>query len=100
MFTTAGCFATGVPVGASPRSSGASTKRLSCFVSLFGEPVAWTVNPKAPLCVGVPAMTPFEPSVRPGGSVPLASDHELTVPPDALRAGAEYDWLMFASGRL
>jgi hypothetical protein len=33
-------------------------------------------------------MTPFEPSVRPAGSEPLESDHELTVPPEALRAGA------------
>jgi len=37
-------------------------------------------------------------SVSPGGSVPAASVHELTVPPEAVSAGAVYAWLMFASG--
>ncbi len=80
-------------------SSGASTKIESCFVSLFGEPFACTANPKVPLCVGVPEMTPFEARVRPAGSVPEATDQELTVPPEAVSAGAVYACPMFASGR-
>ena len=53
---------------------------------------------KSPLCVGVPEMTPFGLSVSPVGSVPPASVHELTVPPEAVSAGAVYAWLMVASG--
>ena len=90
----------GVPLGARPRSSGASTKIASCFVSLVPSPFAWTVKEKTPLCVGVPEMTPFGLSVSPGGSVPPASVHELTVAPEAVSAGAVYAWLMLASGRL
>ena len=52
-----------------------------------------------PLAVGVPEMTPFAPSVTPGGSEPLASVHELRVPFAAVSAGAAYAWPMFASGR-
>ena len=81
-------------------SSGASTKIESPRVSLVPLPLAWTLKLNVPLCVGVPEMTPFEASVRPGGSVPPASDHEFTVSPDACRAGAVYAWLRFASGRL
>ena len=68
-------------------------------VSLVPLPFAWTVKLNVPLCVGVPEMTPFEASVSPGGSVPPASDHEFTVSPEAVSAGAVYAWLMFASGR-
>ena len=74
----------GVPLGARPRSSGASTKIDSCFVSLVPLPFAWTVKEKTPLWVGVPEMTPFGLSVSPGGSVPPASVHELTVAPEAV----------------
>ena len=100
MLTASGCVVAGVPLGARPRSSGASTKIASCFVSVVPAPFAWTVKEKSPLCVGVPEMTPFGLSVSPGGSVPPASVHELTVPPEAVSAGAVYGWLMFASGRL
>ena len=72
---------------------------LIAFSELFGEPFAWTVKENVPLCVGVPEMTPFEPSVRPAGSVPEASDHELTVPPEAVSAGDVYAWPSAASGR-
>ena len=99
MFTGTGCVVIGAPAGARPRSSGARTNSESCFVSLFGEPFAWAVNVKTPLWVGVPEMTPFDPSVRPVGSVPPASDQELTVPPEALSAGAVYAWPRFPSGR-
>ena len=42
-------------------------------------------------------MTPFEPSVRPVGSVPEAIDHELTDPPPAV-SWTEYGWLIPISG--
>ena len=100
MLTGTGCVVTGAPVGASPRSSGARTNSESCFVSLFGEPFAWTVKVKVPLCVGVPVMTPFVPRVNPGGSVPPARVQELAVPPCTVNAGAVYAWPRFASGRL
>ncbi len=80
-------------------SSGATTKIESCFVSVVPLPFAWTVKPNVPLCVGVPETTPVGASVSPGGSVPPASVHELTVSPDAVSAGAVYDWLIAASGR-
>ena len=54
------------------------------------RPFAWTVNVKTPLWVGVPEITPFGLSVSPAGSAPPASVHELTVPPDAVSAGAVY----------
>jgi len=69
-------------------------------VSLVPLPFACTEKLNVPLWVGVPEITPFEARARPGGSVPLASDHELTVPPEADRAGAAYAWFRFASGRL
>ena len=56
------------------------------------------MNVKPPLCVGVPEMTPFGFRVRPGGSDPAASVHDVTVAPEAVSAGAVYGWLMFASG--
>ena len=76
-------------VAARPSSSGASTNSESCFVSLFGEPFAWTVNEKRPLWVGVPEMTPFGLSVRPGrqraaGERPRADGRAS----DAVSAGA------------
>ena len=69
-------------------SSGATTKIESCFVSLFGDAFACTVKLCSPLAVGVPEMTPFAPRVSPGGSVPPASVHELTVAFAMLSAGA------------
>ena len=51
-----------------------------------------------PLCVGVPVMTPFVPSVSPAGSVPPARVHDVTVAPVAVRPGDVYAWLRFASG--
>src|SRR4029079_8643540 len=81
-------------------SSGASTKIESARVSLVPLPLAWTLKLNVPLCVGVPEMTPFAASVRPAGSAPPASVHEVTVSPEACSAGAVYGWLKFASGRL
>ena len=68
-------------------------------MSLVPLPFACTEKLNVPLCVGVPEMTPFEASVRPGGSVPLASDHEFTVSPVAERAGAVYAWFEVRVGQ-
>ena len=70
-------------------SSGASTKIESDFVSLFGDALACTVKANWPLAVGVPEIWPFGLRVRPGGSVPPASVHELMdVAFWAVKAGA------------
>src|SRR5262245_30635924 len=78
--------------------SGASTNSERSFVALVPVAFARTLIGKVPLCVGVPPMTPFVPRFRPAGSVPPASVHDVTVAPVAVRPGAVYGWLMFASG--
>ena len=80
--------------GVLPRSvwipSGARTNSERSFVALAPSAFACTLTAKVPLCVGVPVITPFVPSVSPDGNVPPASVHELTVAPVAVRPGDVY----------
>ena len=70
--------------------SGARTNSERSFVALAPSAFACTLTAKVPLCVGVPVITPFVPSVSPDGNVPPASVHEVTVAPVAVRPGDVY----------
>src|SRR5439155_23791300 len=42
--------------------------------------VSWTLNAYWPACVGVPDITPFEPSVSPSGSAPEPATNDHVAP--------------------